>query len=112
MSELIYKLWDMQWDAWQHRNVALHNTPIAEIMEGKLSLDRSLRKEWRQGFLNFPNVVKAILPEMISSVIAGTVEEKKGLFVLIRTTRVNLGDDRIVDEFSDPKSSLRKWVGL
>ena len=81
-------------------------------MKGKLSLDRSLRKEWRQGFLNFPNVVKTILPETILTVIAGTVEEKKGLFVLIRTTRVNLGDDRIVDEFSDPKISLHKWVGL
>ena len=81
-------------------------------MEGKLSLERSLRTEWRVGFNNFPDSVIASIPNRIKQVMKGDVSDKKGWFVLIRTVRENIGDDRTRDEFSDPKSSLRSWVGM
>ena len=42
----------------------------------------------------------------------GTIEDKKGWFVLVRRTRENIGDNRTHDEFSDPKNKLRAWAGL
>ena len=109
---LIRELWDLQWDAWQHRNSVLHNTPLAELMEGRLSLDRSLRSEWSVGFNNFPDSVVASIPKRITQVMKGDVADKKGWFVLIRTVRENSGDHRTRGEFSDPKSSLRPRVGM
>ena len=109
---LIKELWELQWDAWRHRNSVLHNTPLADIMEGKLSLERSLRKEWSVGFNNFPDSVIASIPKRIKQVMKGDVSDKKGWFVLVRTVRENMGDNRTLDEFSDPKSSLRAWVGM
>ena len=112
MKGIICELWDLQWDAWQHRNSILHNTPIAEIMEGRLSLDRSLRAEWSIGFDDFPDSVVASIPKRITQVMKCDVADKKGWFVLIRTVRENNGDDQTRDEFSDPKSALRAWVGM
>ena len=111
-SGLIRKLWDIQWDAWQHRNSMLHDTPLAHIMEGELSLDRSLRKEWAIGFDDFPNIITSAIPRDISIVMEGTLSDKKGWFVLVRRARENLNDNRTEDEFSDEKSRLRVWVGL
>ena len=36
--------------------------------------------------------------------------ERKGWFVLVRKSRENIGDDRIVDEFFTSNGSLRAWV--
>ena len=112
VSQLICKLWDFQHAAWMHRCSILHDTPLAEIMGGSLALDRALRLEWNLGFVGFPNIVKAALPRVIGPVLEGSIEDKKGWFVLVRRTRENLGDNRIQDEFSDPKNKLRAWVGM
>ena len=111
-SGLIRKLWDIQWDAWNHRNSMLHETPLANIMEGELSLDRSLRNEWARGFDNFPRIITAAIPKNISLVMEGTLSGKKGWFVLVRRTRENINDRSTEDEFSNEKSRLRGWVGL
>ena len=42
----------------------------------------------------------------------GTVVEKKGWFVLVRSSRENVKDSRTEDEFSDPKYKLCLWVSL
>ena len=81
-------------------------------MEGRLSLDRSLRAEWSIGFDDFPDSVVASIPKRITQVMKSDVADKKGRFVLIRTVRENNGDDQTRDEFSDPKSALRAWVGM
>ena len=109
---LIKQLWEVEFSAWEHRNSVLHDTPMAEILSGRLSLDRSLRREWELGFEGLPALVQAILPEDIATVLDSTVAEKKGWFVLVRKARENMGDERVVDEFSAPDSSLRTWVGL
>ena len=111
-SGLIRKLWDMQWDAWNHRNSMIHDTPLANIMEGELSLDRSLRNEWARGFVNFPRIIVAAILKEISTVMEGNLSGKKGWFVLVRKTRENLNDRSTEDEFSSEKSRLRGWVGL
>ena len=112
MAGLIRVLWDLQWDAWQHRNSVLHDTPLAQIMEGKLSLDRSLRAEWEVGFNDFPDIVVAALPKTIIQVMKSNVADKKGWLILIRTVRENNNDERTNDEFSDQDSSLRAWLGM
>jgi hypothetical protein len=109
---LIKQLWEVEFSAWEHRNSVLHDTPLAEILSGRLSLDRSLRREWELGFEELPALVQVILPDDIATVLDSTVAEKKGWFVLVRKARENMGDERVVDEFSAPESSLRTWVGL
>ena len=55
----------------------LHDTPLANIMEGELSLDRSLRNEWARGFDNFPSIIIAAISRDISIVMEGTLSGKK-----------------------------------
>ena len=81
-------------------------------MGGSLALDRSLRMEWNLGFIGFPNMIKSALPNEIGLVMEGTIEDKKGWFVLVRRTRENIGDNRAEDEFSDPKNKSRALEGL
>ena len=109
---LIRQLWEVAFSAWEHRNSVLHDTPLADIMNGTLSLDRALRREWELGFEGLPDMVKVTIPRTITHILNGSVADRKGWFVLIRTARENCGDDSIEDEFSSPSSSLRKWVGL
>ena len=102
----------MEFSASEHQNSTLHDTPLVDIMNGTLSLDRALRKEWDLGFEGFPDIVKVTIPSTITHILDGSVADRKGWFVLIRTARENCGDDILEDEFSSSKSSLRKWVGL
>ena len=67
---------------------------------GSLALDRALR------------ILKSALPRDIGPVMEGTIEDKKGWFVLVKRTRENLEENRIQDEFSDPKNKLRGWIGM
>ena len=112
VTRLIRQLWDLEFSAWEHRNSVLHDTPLADIMNGTLSLDRALRREWEWGFEGLPDMVKVTIPSTITHILNGSVADRKGWFVLIRTARENCGEDSIEDEFSSPSSSLRKWVGL
>ena len=90
----------------------LHDTPLVEILSGELSLDRSLRREWELSFEGFPAGVQAVIPRDIATVLDSSVAEKKGWFVLVRKARENIDDERVVDKFSAPESSLRTCVGL
>ena len=112
MEGLIKQLWEVKFSAWEYRNSVLHDTPLADILSGELSLDRSLRREWELGSEGLPANVQVVLPGDIATVLDSSVAEKKGWFVLVRKARENIGDERVVDEFSAPDSSLRTWVGL
>ena len=90
----------------------IHATPLAHIMEGELSLDRSLREEWARGFNDFPDIITAAIPRDISIVMEGTLSNKKGWFLLVRRAGEILNDNRTEDELSDENSRLRVWVGL
>ena len=60
-------------------NSVLHDIPLAEAMEGALLLDRSLRNEWRDGFEEFSELVKATLPRNLEEIIVITVADKRGV---------------------------------
>ena len=81
-------------------------------MSGTLSLDRSLRMEWRWGFIGLPALAQVMLPKGIAKMMKGSVAERKGWLVLIRQARKNIGDGRTANEFLNPKSSLRRLVSL
>ena len=78
VARLIRQLWEVEKAAWVHRNSVLHDTPLASIMIGTLSLDRSLRTEWSLGFIGLPQLIQVVLPKEISHVPEGTVSERKG----------------------------------
>ena len=112
VARLIVRMWDIVYIIWQHRNSVLHNTPMADIMGGSYILEQSLRNEWDLGFAGLSPIVRATIPRTIAKVMEGTTLERKGWFVLIRRARELQPHCEIEDEFSDPKSGLRKWVGL
>ena len=112
VTGLIRQLWDLEFSAWEHRNSVLHDTPLVDIMNGTLSLDRALRREWDLGFEGFPDIVKVTIPNTFTLILDGSVADQKGWFVLIGTDRENCGDEILEDEFSSSKCSLRAWVGL
>ena len=112
VAGLIQQLWEVEKVAWLHMNSVLYDTPLAHIMSGTLSLDKSLHTEWSLGFIGIAQLVQVVLPKDIRHILEGTVSERKGWLVLIRTARENMGDNRTSDEFSDSKSCLRRWVDL
>ena len=94
------------------RNSMIHDIPLAEERMRSVLLDKALEREWTVGFDSFPAIVRAILPDNISLVLKGELDERKGWLVLVRRTRENVGDDRTVDEFSDMTGPMRKWIGI
>ena len=57
--------------------------------------------------------MKVVISASLTVILDGSVAaDRKGWFVLIRKAWENYGDDRVVDEFSTPKSSFRAWVCL
>lgn len=112
MTGLIEKLWDIQCVVWQYMNNILHITLSAEITNIRLSLDRTLRQESMVGFVDFPDIIKATLPITTARVMKDRGEDRKGWTILIRKIRGNMNDERTKDEFSDPKNTLREWLGM
>ena len=104
--------WNVQWDAWMHRNQVLHETPLSEVMSGSICLDRALKNEWKVGFHTLSRTIKLCPPNNVDKVLQATLLEKKGWLVLIRRAREAVGQECVKDEFSVVGSSLRKWVGL
>ena len=111
-AKLVIQLWDIVFVVWQHRNSVLHDTPLADLLGGGYALERALHREWNIGFDNLPEIVQATVPQSISTVMAGSTADRKGWFVLVRRARENIAGYEPIDEFSDPKSGLRKWVGM
>ena len=85
---------------------------MAEVLSGGLCLDQALKNEWVVGFNLLPRHVKSMLPKKVESVLKLNLSEKKGWLVLIRRSRETVGERCLQDKFSNPKSKLRKWVGL
>ena len=110
--ELIKKLWGIAWDLWQDRNERLHRSSIEAVLSGVATLDKAIREEYQLGNENLPQIVRDKFPDDIEEVLSRTLIQKKSWFVLVRAARELMLDDRIQDEFTDPQSHLRKWVGL
>ena len=111
-AALIQKLWDVSWDQWENRNEALHNTPMAADLSGAVSLNRAISAECHLGIGDLPIKVGQTFPDDINTFLQQSLIERKCWLVLVRTAREAINDTRIQDEFTDPKSHLRKWVGL
>ena len=112
VTALIVKLWGVSWDQWESRNAALHNTPIAEDMSGAVSLNRAIVRECRLGGEGLPHKVRQTFPEEVDKFLSKSLRERKCWLVLVRASRELMNDYRIQDEFTNPQSPLRKWVGL
>ena len=112
MVELIKKLWGIAWDLWQDRNERLHRSSIEAVLSGVATLDKAICEEYHLGNENLPQIVRDKFPDDIEEVLSKTLIQKKSWFVLVRAARELMLDDRIQDEFTDPRSHLRKWVGL
>ena len=110
--ELIKKLWKISWDLWQDRNERLHRTSMEAILSGVASLDIAIREEHQLGNEGLPKIVQDKFPIDIEEIINSPLTQKKAWFVLVRAARELTHDERIQDEFTDPRSYLRKWVGL
>ena len=107
----VCNFWEIQYDSWQHRISVLLDTPLVEILKGTLSLDRSLRNV-ETGIDWFFDGAQSSLPADITSVMKGTVTDKKGCLVLVRRTRQNLGDSGSGKEFLVEKSKRGKDLSI
>ena len=109
---MIKKLWQISWTLWIDRNDLLHKTPMAADLSGAASLDKAIRDECHLGNNGLPAPVKATFPKDIDRLVKAPLAQRKSWLVLVRAARELINDDRIHDEFTNPKSYLRKWVGL
>ena len=106
---LIKKLWEVAWDQWEHRNAAIYETPVGVEMSGRLSLTRAIKAEI---LLGKPIKVQSTFPTCVEDLLNASIEHQQYRLVLVRATREMNNDYRILDELSDPRPSLRKWLGL
>ena len=111
-TELIKKLWDISWDLWEDRNKTIHNTAMGSILSGVDSLDKAIQEEYQLGRDGLPKPVQDNFPDDINEILSSPLNQKKSWFKLVRAARELANDDRIQNEFTDPRSHLRKWVGL
>ena len=109
---LIRKLWEIAWDLWDDRNDLLHSTPLAADLNGAASLDKAIREECLLGSEGLPVTVQRLFPIDVEKLIKTSLLQRKAWLVSVRAARELLQDTRIQDEFTNPKSYLRKWVGL
>ena len=112
VAEIIKKLWNISWDLWQDRNDILHSTPREAILSGMASLDKAILEEIQLGKEGLPKKVQDIFPNESEVLLESTLIQKKSWFVLVRAARELAHDNRIQNEFTNPGSNLRKWVGL
>ena len=109
---LIKRMWEISWDLWDDRNDFLHKTPMAADLSGAASLDKAIREEYQLGSAGLPAPVRRQFPKDINKFLKTSLIQRKSWLVLVRASRELIHDNRIQDEFTNPQSYLRKWVGL
>ena len=109
---LIKKLWEIAWDIWDDRNSTLHNTSMVADLSGAVSLDKAIREEYQLGCDGLPAPVRSHFQHDIEKVLGASLIHRKSWLVMVRASRELVHDIIIQDEFTDPRSRLRKWVGL
>ena len=109
---LIRKLLDVARDQWESRNGILHKTPLAADLSGATSLDAAIKAECSLGSQGLPPHVRCTFPRNVDKFLKVSLHDKKCWFLLVCASREIVNDDRISDEFSNPDSNLRKWIGL
>ena len=75
-------------------------------------MDKSIREECLLGCGGLPVTVRRIFPADVEKLIKTSLIQRKAWLVSVRAARELIQDTRIQDEFTNPKSYLRKWVGL
>lgn len=73
-------------------------------------LDISLKIEWILGKEELPAYVQIHFPHTLMDLMEQALPAKKHWFTLVRAHRETIGNG-ITDDFTSPKSQLRKWVG-
>ena len=85
---------------------------MAADMSGAVSLNRAITAECQLGSAGLPLTVRRTFPRDITKLLQASLTERKCWLVLVRASRELVHDTRIQDEFTNPNSNLRKWVGL
>lgn len=81
-------MWYAGWDAWENMNKILHDTLFATVLSGASLFDWSLWAQWTLCFNSFSSVVRAALPNDISTVMNDSVSNIQLCFVLVWRTRI------------------------
>ena len=85
---------------------------MAADMSGAVSLNRVIAAECQLGSAGLSLTVRRTFPRDITKLLQASLTERKCWLVLVRASRELVHDTRIQDEFTNPNSNLRKWVGL
>ena len=85
---------------------------MAADFSGAVSLDKAIQEECQLGSEGLPPLVRTTFPKDIEKLIRAPLIQRKSWLVLVRAARELVHDTRIQDEFTNPRSHLRKWVGL
>ena len=75
-------------------------------------MDKPIREEYQLGCDGLPGPVRSQFQQDIETVLGASLMQRKSWLVMVRASRELVHDNRIQDEFTDPQSRLRKWVGL
>ena len=57
-------------------------------------------------------MIQSVFPKALQKLLLGSLSERKSWLDLLRAARESINDIQIQNEFTDPESNLRKWVGL
>ena len=82
------------------------------VLSGAISLDNAIIEECQLGTDGLPRIVRDTFPTDINELLQSPLIHRKSWYVLVRSVRELIHDERIQNEFTDPQSHLRKWVGL
>ena len=85
---------------------------MAGDLSGAASLDKAIQEEIKLGGMGLPPIVQGEFPNNVQTLLNTPLLQMKSWLVLVRAAREMMQHNRLQDEFTDPKSYLRKWVGL
>ena len=85
---------------------------MAADMSGAVSLNRVIASECQLQSEGLSLIVRRTFPRDITKLLQASLAKRKYWLVLVRASRKLAHNIRIQDEFTNPKSNLREWVGL
>ena len=110
-AKVIQQLWLIIDSMWEHRNKALHHTPIIHEREGLQFLKTSSAAELGKGLSLLPPLYRSFFTHSLEHLMEKSTEDLLCWFHTVRLAREVTGQSAENDEFST-NGPLRAWVGL
>jgi hypothetical protein len=109
-SKIICHGWHTIFKLWVGRNEVLHKKESINALSGGLLLDIEIEKEYTLGCAQLPRSVHKWFQPSLDTILAQTVEYKKGWLLIVRSVKeaLNIADYSIFES----SQALRKWIGL